>query len=97
MSALLQLPTARLQMWQCTFTFSLILSLVFITGLQYGICNEYDGQCRCPEGWSGNDCLTPQCGSLADGDKRRPRPPGEECECDEGWGGINCNGMSHLC
>ncbi|CAG7855102.1 ABC transporter G family member ARB_01379 {ECO:0000305} Short=ABC transporter ARB_01379 {ECO:0000305}; Flags: Precursor [Serendipita indica DSM 11827] len=57
----------------------------------YGVCNEYDGQCRCPEGWSGNDCLTPQCGSLADGSKRRPRPPNKECECDEGWGGINCN------
>ncbi|KAG8859017.1 hypothetical protein FRC20_011911 [Serendipita sp. 405] len=57
----------------------------------YGTCNEYDGQCRCPEGWSGNDCLIPQCGSLADGPRRHPRPPKEECTCNDGWGGINCN------
>ncbi|EIN10088.1 hypothetical protein PUNSTDRAFT_102090 [Punctularia strigosozonata HHB-11173 SS5] len=58
---------------------------------QYGYCNPYDGQCECPPGWAGTDCLTPQCDSLADGTKRRPREPGESCECKDGWEGINCN------
>ncbi|KAF5375765.1 hypothetical protein D9757_009009 [Collybiopsis confluens] len=58
---------------------------------QYGACDPYDGQCKCPPGWSGIDCLTPQCGSLADGDQRRPREDGQKCECKDGWGGINCN------
>ncbi|KAF8126962.1 hypothetical protein EV363DRAFT_1433839 [Boletus edulis] len=57
---------------------------------QFGNCNEYDGQCKCPPGWGGIDCLTPQCDSLADGDHRSLRG-GEPCECTEGWGGINCN------
>lgn len=58
---------------------------------QFGECNPYDGQCRCPDGWGGQDCLTPLCGSLADGNSRYPRPEGELCECKDGWGGINCN------
>ncbi|KAJ7340767.1 hypothetical protein DFH08DRAFT_875203 [Mycena albidolilacea] len=58
---------------------------------QYGECNEYDGQCKCPSGWGGIDCLVPQCDSLADGDQRRLREDGKSCECKEGWGGINCN------
>ncbi|TFK27959.1 ATP-dependent permease [Coprinopsis marcescibilis] len=58
---------------------------------QYGNCNEYNGQCNCPPGWGGIDCLTPQCDSLADGDQRRLREDGKDCECKEGWGGINCN------
>ncbi|KAF8339814.1 uncharacterized protein EI90DRAFT_2967001 [Cantharellus anzutake] len=58
---------------------------------QYGECNPYDGQCRCPPGFGGIDCMTPLCGALADGDHRYPRPEGEECECKDGWGGINCN------
>ncbi|KAF8554443.1 hypothetical protein OG21DRAFT_1597318 [Imleria badia] len=57
---------------------------------QFGNCNEYDGQCKCPPGWGGIDCLTPQCDSLADGDHRTLRGS-EPCECKEGWGGINCN------
>ncbi|ORY24112.1 hypothetical protein BCR39DRAFT_335530 [Naematelia encephala] len=56
-----------------------------------GECNPYDGQCRCPPGFGGNDCLTPLCGALSDGDERFPRPQGELCECKDGWGGINCN------
>ncbi|KAL1758636.1 hypothetical protein FB107DRAFT_258437 [Schizophyllum commune] len=58
---------------------------------QYGECNEYDGQCKCPPGWGGIDCLIPQCDSLADGDHRRLREDGQECECKDGWTGINCN------
>lgn len=27
---------------------------------QYGECNPYDGQCRCPPGWGGQDCMTPR-------------------------------------
>ncbi|KAJ7025747.1 hypothetical protein C8F04DRAFT_1046190 [Mycena alexandri] len=57
---------------------------------QYGECNEYTGQCKCPAGWGGIDCLVPQCDSLADGDQRRLRE-GNSCDCKEGWGGINCN------
>ncbi|KAF9260110.1 hypothetical protein L218DRAFT_1079508 [Marasmius fiardii PR-910] len=58
---------------------------------QYAECNPYDGQCKCPSGWSGIDCLTPQCDSLADGEHRMPREPGTSCQCKDGWGGINCN------
>ncbi|KAH7921598.1 hypothetical protein BV22DRAFT_1132146 [Leucogyrophana mollusca] len=57
---------------------------------QFGHCNEYDGQCKCPPGWGGIDCLLPQCDSLADGDHRTLRGD-EPCECKDGWGGINCN------
>lgn len=32
-----------------------------------------------------------ECGSLADGKERHPRPEGEQCQCKEGWTGINCN------
>ncbi|OWT38782.1 ATP-dependent permease [Cryptococcus neoformans Bt1] len=56
-----------------------------------GECNPYDGQCKCPPGFGGQDCLTPLCGALSDGDERFPRPKGELCECKDGWGGINCN------
>src|ERR1700729_1700564 len=59
---------------------------------QYGNCDEYNGQCQCPPGWGGIDCLVPQCDSLADGDQRRLREHGKPCECKEGWDGINCNG-----
>ncbi|KAI0313645.1 hypothetical protein OF83DRAFT_1065122, partial [Amylostereum chailletii] len=58
---------------------------------QYGECNDYNGQCNCPPGWGGIDCLTPQCDSLADGVERHLREEGKECECKDGWEGINCN------
>jgi hypothetical protein len=59
---------------------------------QYGHCDEYNGQCQCPPGWGGIDCLVPQCDSLADGDQRRLREEGKGCDCKDGWEGINCNG-----
>ncbi|KAG0144632.1 hypothetical protein CROQUDRAFT_659689 [Cronartium quercuum f. sp. fusiforme G11] len=59
---------------------------------QFGTCDEYDGQCRCPEGFGGQDCGQPLCGSLADGEKRHARPDNAtSCECKPGWSGINCN------
>ncbi|KAF9475974.1 hypothetical protein BDN70DRAFT_883068 [Pholiota conissans] len=58
---------------------------------QFAECNKYDGQCKCPPGWAGIDCLEPQCDSLADGEHRTPRAPGTTCKCKDGWGGINCN------
>ncbi|KAF8072240.1 hypothetical protein FPV67DRAFT_1484538 [Lyophyllum atratum] len=58
---------------------------------QYGNCDPYDGQCKCPPGWGGIDCLIPQCDSLADGEHRRLRESGQSCDCKDGWGGINCN------
>ncbi|EAU83316.2 ATP-dependent permease [Coprinopsis cinerea okayama7 len=67
-----------------------LLAPTFTCG-QYGHCNEYNGQCDCPAGWGGIDCLIPQCDSLADGSQRRLREDGKSCECKEGWGGINCN------
>ncbi|TFK93640.1 hypothetical protein K466DRAFT_537493 [Polyporus arcularius HHB13444] len=57
----------------------------------FGECSKFDGQCKCPPGWAGIDCLTPQCDSLADGEHRRQREDGQSCECKEGWTGINCN------
>ncbi|KAK7682498.1 hypothetical protein QCA50_014298 [Cerrena zonata] len=57
----------------------------------FGDCSKFDGQCKCPPGWAGIDCLTPQCDSLADGEHRRQREEGKECDCKDGWGGVNCN------
>ncbi|CDO70642.1 hypothetical protein BN946_scf184756.g8 [Trametes cinnabarina] len=57
----------------------------------FGECSKFDGQCKCPPGWAGIDCLTPQCDSLADGEHRRQREEGKQCECKDGWTGINCN------
>jgi hypothetical protein len=28
--------------------------------IQFGECNAFDGQCHCPDGWGGIDCLTPR-------------------------------------
>ncbi|SPO21890.1 related to ABC transporter protein [Ustilago trichophora] len=61
---------------------------------QFGECNEYDGLCSCPVGFGGPDCLSPLCGSPADGSKRFPKgEPGDDksCQCSDGWEGLNCN------
>ncbi|KAF7551327.1 hypothetical protein G7Z17_g5087 [Cylindrodendrum hubeiense] len=60
------------------------------TCAQYAGCNEFNGKCDCPEGFGGDDCLQPLCGSLARG-KDRPMRGRGNCECEEGWDGINCN------
>ncbi|KAG9256155.1 uncharacterized protein F5Z01DRAFT_735438 [Emericellopsis atlantica] len=60
------------------------------TCAQYSGCNEFNGKCDCPEGFGGDDCLEPLCGSLARG-KDRPMRSGKSCDCDDGWTGINCN------
>ncbi|CCK73485.1 putative ATP-dependent permease ADP1 NDAI_0G05020 [Naumovozyma dairenensis CBS 421] len=66
---------------------------------QFSECNSYTGRCDCIEGFSGDDCSIPLCGSLSKGNNERPiRQPSNEtrngvetCECDAGWNGINCN------
>ncbi|KAI1000184.1 ABC transporter G family member [Podosphaera aphanis] len=73
---------------QCPPCFNCLLP-AFSCG-QYSDCNQYNGRCSCPPGFGGDDCLSPVCGSLADG-KNRPMRKGDYCECNEGWTGINCN------
>lgn len=58
---------------------------------QFSQCNKYSGRCECKDGFGGQDCSEPVCGSLADGENRPVRKPDELCECKDGWGGINCN------
>ncbi|ROT36345.1 ATP-binding cassette sub-family G member 2 [Sodiomyces alkalinus F11] len=61
---------------------------------QFSGCNDYTGKCDCPEGFGGDDCLEPLCGSLGRGENQnRPMrsPKAKSCGCDEGWTGINCN------
>ncbi|KAG6015997.1 hypothetical protein E4U43_004396 [Claviceps pusilla] len=60
------------------------------TCAQYAGCNEFNGKCDCPEGFGGDDCLEPLCGSLARG-RDRPMRSEAACDCDAGWTGINCN------
>ncbi|EKD12648.1 uncharacterized protein L3040_005232 [Drepanopeziza brunnea f. sp. 'multigermtubi'] len=57
---------------------------------QYSECNQFNGKCSCPPGFGGDDCFSPVCGALADGEDR-PMRQSDYCECKEGWTGINCN------
>lgn len=58
---------------------------------QFANCTRATGRCACPDGFGGEDCSQPLCGSLADGNNRLPRGQEKQCQCKEGWEGINCN------
>lgn len=60
---------------------------------QYSACNEFSGRCDCLDGFGGDDCSIPLCGSVADDNNNRPMRSNdtEQCICDDGWSGINCN------
>ncbi|GAN09893.1 conserved hypothetical protein [Mucor ambiguus] len=59
--------------------------------LQFANCTDYDGKCKCPSGFGGDDCKQPLCGGLDEGRNRYPRENGTVCDCPDGWEGINCN------
>ncbi|KAL0143366.1 hypothetical protein V8B55DRAFT_1476875 [Mucor lusitanicus] len=59
--------------------------------LQFANCTDYDGKCKCPPGFGGDDCKQPLCGGLDEGRNRYPRENGTVCDCPDGWEGINCN------
>lgn len=57
---------------------------------QFASCDQANGRCHCPEGFTGENCAQPVCGGL--GELNRPgRMENTTCECSEGWEGINCN------
>ncbi|KAG5357915.1 ABC transporter G family member [Yarrowia sp. B02] len=57
---------------------------------QFAACDQANGRCHCPEGFTGENCAQPVCGGL--GELNRPgRMENTTCECSEGWEGINCN------
>lgn len=67
MSPLLQLPASCVQLRTSQFDVSLValnlttcLRAFLLILLKFGECNGYDGQCHCPDGWGGIDCLTPR-------------------------------------
>ena len=39
---------------------------------QFSECNSYTGRCDCIEGFAGDDCALPLCGSLEKGNNERP-------------------------
>lgn len=57
---------------------------------QFSKCNEFNGQCDCIDGFGGQDCSEPLCGSLSN-ESNRPIREGDSCKCEDGWSGINCN------
>lgn len=60
---------------------------------QFSTCNEFSGRCNCIDGFGGDDCSVPLCGSLEDDNNNRPQRSSNDssCLCEDGWGGINCN------
>lgn len=58
---------------------------------QFSQCNTFTGMCECRDGYGGLDCSEPLCGSLSDGNSKRPVRGNATCQCKPGWGGINCN------
>lgn len=58
---------------------------------QFAKCVKGNGKCDCTPGFGGEDCSTPLCGALPDGNRNRAPRSGDTCDCKDGWGGINCN------
>lgn len=58
---------------------------------QFSQCNSFTGMCECRDGYGGMDCSEPLCGSLSDGNSKRPIRKNATCDCKDGWSGINCN------
>lgn len=58
---------------------------------QFAKCIKGNGKCDCNPGFGGEDCSTPLCGALPDGNRNRAPRGGDKCDCKEGWEGINCN------
>ncbi|KAJ3205377.1 hypothetical protein HK099_000835 [Clydaea vesicula] len=59
-------------------------------------CNEFascstNGQCICPDGWTGVDCSKPACNSTNFEPQFRTPRSGNQCQCDNGFIGQNCN------
>jgi len=55
-------PYSRVTSAKCPPCFNCLLP-AFNCG-QYGECDPYNGQCKCPAGWGGIDCLTPRTFAL---------------------------------